>query len=622
MVIKMKTNNTLLNNDNICRNVLVALFVFAFVNIYSQENINNESSRVLSKQKSIEKGYEAGDKDLVIASKYEDLAKDLANQSNYIKAEEYENKAVEIYTKLNAKTQLAEALRKLAKIQEAQNKTKEAISNYGKASKNTNNDLEATLNKSDVSRLQNNGNYSEQSNSVNQKLNSFKKQSSSNSNYDNEEITTSYKQLAEIELKQNNTLDAIKNYNNALNNTNDKNEEIIIKNEIATIYANNNQVDKAIDIKTDLLREAEKTNNINERIKQQRELSKLLLLNSQEQQSLQLIQDAYNLSLQQGKTIEAKNSLLQLINFYQGEKDNSKKIELYSDFLGKLETLIKSDSSLIDKKIFEETDQKIKLLEKEKTLKDELITKKNTFNYFLIAALIVLIILVVVIIKYYFAIRTKNKKISLQSLRREMNPHFIFNSLNSVNQFIAQNDEIKANKYLSSYSSLMRTMMENSSKDFISLQKEIAQLQKYLELEHLRFNDKFDYNIKIDEAIDADAIQIPNMIIQPHLENAIWHGLRYKETKGLLLLEVKQNKSHIEIIVDDDGIGIEKSKELKTKHQKNHQSIGIRNVLERIKIFEYLYKIRINCSITSKQNNTGTVIKISIPNKIKKYNYE
>lgn len=617
MVIKIKTNNTLLNNANFYKIVWVVFFVCAFINMYSQENSKNETSKVLSKQKSIEKGYEAGDNDFVIASKYEDLAKDLANQSNYIKAEEYENKAVEIYTKLNAKTQLAEALRKLAKIQEAQNKTKEAINNYGKASKNTNNDLEATLNKSDVNRLQNNGNYSEQSNSVNQKLNSFKKQSSSNSNYDNEEITTAYKQLAEIELKQNNTLDAIKNYNNALNNTNDKNEEIIIKNEIATIYANNNQVDKAIDIKTDLLREAEKTNNINERIKQQRELSKLLLLNSQEQQSLQLIQDAYNLSLQQGKTIEAKNSLMQLINFYQDEKDNSKKIELYNDFLGKLETLIKSDSSLIDKKTFEETDQKIKLLEKEKTLKDELITKKNTFNYFLIAALIVLIILVVVIIKYYFAIRTKNKKISLQSLRREMNPHFIFNSLNSVNQFIAQNDEIKANKYLSSYSSLMRTMMENSSKDFISLQKEIAQLQKYLELEHLRFNDKFDYNIKIDEAIDADAIQIPNMIIQPHLENAIWHGLRYKETKGLLLLEVKQNKSQIEIIVDDDGIGIEKSKELKTTHQKNHQSIGIRNVFERINILEHLYKIKINCSITSKQNNSGTIILISIPNNIK-----
>jgi LytS/YehU family sensor histidine kinase len=95
----------------------------------------------------------------------------------------------------------------------------------------------------------------------------------------------------------------------------------------------------------------------------------------------------------------------------------------------------------------------------------------------LIAALITLLILVIIIIKYSFTVRTKNKKISLQSLRREMNPHFVFNSLNSVNQFIAQNKELEANKYLTAYSSLMRNIMENSSKDFIPLQKEIEQLK-------------------------------------------------------------------------------------------------------------------------------------------------
>src|SRR5690606_8044406 len=133
-------------------------------------------------------------------------------------------------------------------------------------------------------------------------------------------------------------------------------------------------------------------------------------------------------------------------------------------------------------------------------------------------------------------IKTKNKEIALQSLRREMNPHFIFNSLNSVNHFIAQNNELEANKFLTSYSNLMRNTMENSNKDFVTLSNEISNLKKYLELEHLRFRDKFDYKISVDDNLDPDSTWLPNMIIQPHLENAIWHGLRYKEQKGLLTL--------------------------------------------------------------------------------------
>ena len=106
--------------------------------------------------------------------------------------------------------------------------------------------------------------------------------------------------------------------------------------------------------------------------------------------------------------------------------------------------------------------------------------------------MVLLLMLLGFIIKALYAIKTKNKEIALQSLRREMNPHFLFNSLNSVNQFIAQNNELEANKYLTSYSNLMRNTMENSNKDFVTLSNEIENLTKYLELEHLRFKDKFN----------------------------------------------------------------------------------------------------------------------------------
>jgi LytS/YehU family sensor histidine kinase len=287
---------------------------------------------------------------------------------------------------------------------------------------------------------------------------------------------------------------------------------------------------------------------------------------------------------------------------------------IYNDFLQNFDAIIQSDTTLIDAKIFQVTEEKIKQLEKEKELKDELIDKKNTFNFVLIGAVILLLLFFGLIIKALYAIKKKNKKIALQSLRREMNPHFIFNSLNSVNQFISQNKELEANKYLSNYSQLMRNIMINSNKDFVSLSNEIEQLKKYLDLEHLRFQDKFDYEIVIDPTLDTDAFFVPNMIIQPHIENAIWHGLRYKKEKGKLLLKVEPKSNTIIISIDDDGIGIAQSNALKTEHQKVHQSRGVSNTKERIALLSELYKTHITFNITEKELPlTGTIVTVEFP---------
>ncbi|MCD6020236.1 MAG: regulator of cell autolysis [Bacteroidetes bacterium] len=593
--------------------VLVCL-IGSGISAFSQEKEQDETSKLKQKSGSVKKSLERGEHDLSIAAGYEDLVKELVKNNDLVKAEEYQQKAVDLYKKNKSKEQLANALRSLAKIQEAQNKTSDAIQSYDKASQNSNFELNNSINTSDVVRLKNSNNPVEQTNSINKKLNILKKGSNSNSSVVKEDIKDAYKQLAEVNVQQNNSTAAIENYNNALDVVgNDPIEKNSIKNEIAEIYASNNDLTQAISIKNDILQNADSVKDINEQIKQRQGLAKLLILNKEDDKAVVLIREAYNMALNRGKTIEAKNSLIQLIDYYKVKHDDQKTLQLYEMFLQKLESLIKADTTLIDKKIFEVTDSKIKKLEQEKALKDELISKTNTFNYFLIASLVILILLMGVIFKYSLAVKTQNKKISLQSLRREMNPHFIFNSLNSVNQFIAQNKEMEANKYLTSYSSLMRNMMENSSKDFILLQKEIEQLKKYLELEHLRFNDKFDYKIEIDESIDTDSVSIPNMLLQPHLENAIWHGLRYKEMKGFLLLMIKNHPDYIEISIEDDGIGIEKSKQLKTDNQKVHQSIGIKNINERIALLNDLYKLKIVCLINTKPDHTGTIVVLRIP---------
>ena len=588
------------------------LFLIFQSQIYAQTNTAESNSSLGKKYKSIEKGYKSGENDEGIATKYEELAKELVKNNELAKAEEYQKKAVEIFTKTKSKKELANALRLLAKIQEAQNKTKQAITNYDNASKTIDEDLNTTLNNSDVSRLQNSNNPVQQSNSINSKISKLKSASNTQSNQN--DIQEAYVQMAEVQAQNNNTQGAIENYNKALEiNPSDNLTANGIKNEIATIYANNNDLEQAIQIKNTIIQNVDNFNDVNQQIKERQSLANLLILNNEENKAIILIQEAYNIAINKGKTIEAKNSLLQLIAYYKEKHDDKKTLQLYEVFLQKLESLIKSDSTLIDVKLFEETDNKIKQLELEKSLKDELIEKKNSFNFFLIVSLIILLILIIIIIVYSVIIKKKNKKISLQSLRREMNPHFIFNSLNSVNQFIAQNKEIEANKFLTSYSSLMRNMMENSSKDFIPIQKEIDQLKKYLDLEHLRFNDKFDFEIFIDETIDTDSLLIPNMLIQPHLENAIWHGLRYKEIKGFLKLSFFYKKKTIEIIIEDNGIGIKKSKELKTENQKLHKSIGLTNINERIALLNDLYHVSITCEINDNKNLEGTIIKLIIP---------
>ena len=150
-----------------------------------------------------------------------------------------------------------------------------------------------------------------------------------------------------------------------------------------------------------------------------------------------------------------------------------------------------------------------------------------------------------------------------------MNPHFIFNALNSVNSFIATNDERTANKYLSDFSQLMRSVLENSEQDFIPLEKEIDLLELYTKLEHFRFKDKFDYSITVDENVKVNEFQIPPMLLQPYIENAVWHGLRYKQEKGKLEINIAQKtKDEITITIIDDGVGREKSKALKTENQQ------------------------------------------------------
>ncbi|WP_233558625.1 histidine kinase [Aquimarina sp. BL5] len=205
-----------------------------------------------------------------------------------------------------------------------------------------------------------------------------------------------------------------------------------------------------------------------------------------------------------------------------------------------------------------------------------------------------------------------NNLLALKSLRSQMNPHFIFNALNSVNTFIATSDERAANKYLTDFSLLMRSVLENSEEDFIPLEKEIELLELYVQLEHFRFQDKFDYTIEVDPEIDIKEYMIPPMLLQPYVENAVWHGLRYRPDKGLLSIHFSKTfDDTIEITISDNGIGREKSKALKTLNQKKQKSQGMSNIKKRINILNTMYKDKVDVFISDLTGQEeGTLVKL------------
>lgn len=233
--------------------------------------------------------------------------------------------------------------------------------------------------------------------------------------------------------------------------------------------------------------------------------------------------------------------------------------------------------------------------------------------YSLIGGVILLLVTAFLMFNYIKQQRLANNLLALKTLRSQMNPHFIFNALNSVNSFIASNDERTANKYLTDFSLLMRAVLENSEEDFIPLEKEIELLELYTKLEHFRFKDKFDYSITVDENINISDFVIPPMLLQPYIENAVWHGLRYKKTKGHLNISIAQTKpDEIKITITDDGIGRQKSKALKTKNQQKQNSKGMGNIKKRVSILNAMYKDKVDVSVTDFQDKDDTGTKVIV----------
>jgi ligand-binding sensor domain-containing protein len=181
-------------------------------------------------------------------------------------------------------------------------------------------------------------------------------------------------------------------------------------------------------------------------------------------------------------------------------------------------------------------------------------------------------------------LRQKAVEMEVQALRAQMNPHFIFNSLNSINRFILQNNKLQASEYLTKFSRLIRLILYNSKASVITLESELDALRLYLDLECLRFNDHFSYSIDIEDGLDISVLKIPPLIIQPYAENAIWHGLMHKEDKGLLEIRIHSNEDTLFIEITDNGIGRQEANRMPMAEARDelHKALGMQITSNRI----------------------------------------
>lgn len=406
----------------------------------------------------------------------------------------------------------------------------------------------------------------------------------------------SFDLLADIELKQNNPQDNIEyqqqayEYNSKRGNIN---SAILNSSSMANGYLQQNRTKEAMEI---LENSTELVNQTSD-VKVKKEFYKALS----------------NLYETQGKKLEAEKVNEKYLaledSLFTIDKERELALETKNELLSNAQNRV-----LLLEKDMELNEKEIQLLKQEKELQESTIKTQTIVTYSLAIGLAIILILSFFIYKNNKEKQISNQLLILKSLRNQMNPHFIFNSLNSVNSFIAKQDERSANKYLAEFSKLMREVLEYSQEDFIPLSKEIEILEMYLNLEHYRFKNEFDFNLNIDKSINLDDYQIPPMLLQPFVENAIWHGLRYKKDKGKLDVVFTQREGYVEVIIEDNGIGRHQSKLVKTQNQKKMKSTGLKNVQDRLEIIKNVFKKNLEISIEDVNPTTqeGTQVKVKL----------
>jgi LytS/YehU family sensor histidine kinase len=320
-------------------------------------------------------------------------------------------------------------------------------------------------------------------------------------------------------------------------------------------------------------------------------------------------------------------------NFAQANKYLKKVIELKDSILN--EDKLKQINELEIRYETAKKDQEIQLLSKENEVKEARARQQNILRNGLIGTLILICALAFSIyqslkqkLKNQRQLSEKNEEnklsnykrkmtdLELKALRSQMNPHFIFNCMNSINRMILGGDGVEASRYLTKFAKLIRLTLEKSENNTVTLEDELSMLEAYIQLESIRFKGKINYSISVDDSIDQSAISLPSMVLQPFIENAIWHGLMHKKEPGNIFIKIHEEEDILKCTIEDDGVGREMALKMKDELDVKNKSMGLKITEERLRLIfkEQLGElIQINDLKDALNNPLGTQVNISIP---------
>ena len=360
--------------------------------------------------------------------------------------------------------------------------------------------------------------------------------------------------------------------------------------------------------------------------------------------ALRLAHTALSMARQIRSRLFLRDSYGMLYEIHQKFKNSDSTLAYYEQYVSMKDSI--NMAQVEAKLVAFNFDQKVKLLEKEKQFQQSTLERQSLLKNLLVAAIILAVLIGFLFSRTVMLKRKAERQrreiaenelqvqklesektkaelqqqateLEMQALRAQMNPHFIFNSLNSINRFVLANDKLRASEYLTKFSRLVRLILQNSQASLIPLENELDALRLYLELEEVRSDHQFESKIVADPDLDIELIKVPPLIIQPYAENAIWHGLIPKEEKGTLLIELYEENRMLCCKVTDNGIGRKKARALKNNSGSPHRSMGMKITANRIAMIQQKKvvdaQIKITDLILPDGQEGGTEVLLKIP---------
>ena len=346
--------------------------------------------------------------------------------------------------------------------------------------------------------------------------------------------------------------------------------------------------------------------------------------------AIQILNKGLSLAKDKGARESIKNGYAVLSDVYRKLNDHKKALEYHDLYVQLKDSILNNETT---RKVEQQrTLYEVELAVAQEKIKNEIAlaeqkaerTRKNQLLMGSIAILAVISFLIALLIRQ----RNQKKRaiekaetghkmaeLELQSLRAQLNPHFMFNSLNAIQDLILKEDNHRSHLYLSRFSKLLRMLLDNANQPFVSVKQEIEFLELYLSLENLRIPD-LQFSIEKDPEINTEERMVPNMMLQPYIENAIWHGLSHKKENRKLQIRIHETENATEFEIEDNGVGRQKAAEMKSLYRKGHTSKGMELLSKRFNLLSKEYGEAIQTTVTDLANNgdaTGTLVKIDVP---------